>query len=153
MAWAPPFDSKGRLHGGAMVLTLGAGGSAHDIKITNFNRREEPGVLKAKDSGDWDATDKKLYGTSLVNALDTAGSAEGFMRLSETPDWVIDLLVSGTSTAFLFKPDGATTLLSGFLIVTNFEDTYPAEDWCTFTFDYEVQGKPTRLAANITEPV
>lgn len=153
MPWAKPFDDKGRLVGSHMILTLGGDPDAdpvvpgHPIPLTSFRRRAEPTEVEAKDSGDWDATDKLLYGTSMTVSLGTSGTAEGFVRLSETPDWVIALLYSESSVPFSFKPDGTNVLLSGLLKISNFADTYPAEDWCTFSFDYKVQGKPVRGAS------
>lgn len=150
--WEPPFDSVGRMHGGAMVLTLGSGGEAHNIALTKFGRKEEPQELEAKDSGDWDPDDKILYGTSINTGLTTSGTIEGFFKLSDTPDWVLKLLTAGLPFPFTFKPDGVTTLISGSIKLTNYSDDFVAEDWCTFTADWKIQGKPTRLAANISEP-
>ena len=153
MAWAPPFDSKGRMHGGAGTLTLGTGLDAHVIPTTEVGIACDPVKIKAKDSGDWDATNKRLYGTSMTTGVETKISVQAYFYFASTPDWVIDLLFEGGVVAVDYKPDGTNSLFSGNYTLGPWNGTFPgdAEEFCTQTFDLECSGKPTR-GANITEP-
>jgi hypothetical protein len=151
MAWSPPYDADGKLVGAAQTVTVGTGMGAHTIRVTSVDPAIDQTILRNSDSGNWDSTKRRLFPSKIVIASDTKLSIKGNFFMSETPDWVLDLLFSGGTTPLSWKPDGTNELLGGDWIVGNFSGTFPAEDYCTFSVDVEVSGAPD-IGGNISVP-
>lgn len=134
------------INGSNILLSVGGKAIGHCTSHTlTFNtetkeRAFKPAASKAASAGLWKG--KGVTGLSISISADglryTGESENGFTELSA-------LWGAGTSVAVLgfLRSGDANPYLSGNFVITNLEETSPAQDDATYSISLENDGEPT----------